>query len=120
MRLNVSAYISFRPGPHTLTQSFEAHLQRRHLIRFAEIGLEAHCDVLPRKVFFFFELEEQLLLLVQLNRTSLRRGTLSLSLSILRVFFIFSHTLESLHLSETNWIWSYWYWSGSAWRSTET
>lgn len=113
------AYIGFCPGPHTLAQPFETHLQRRHLVRLAEIGLEAHCNVLPRKIFLFFELEKQLLLFVQLNRTCLRGGALSLSLPIFRVFFIFSHTLKSLHLSETDWIWGYRHWSRSTWRSTE-
>ena len=109
-------YINFRPGPHTLAQSFETHLQCRHLVRFAEIGLEAHGYVFPRQVFLFLELEEKLLFFVQLNRACLRRGTLSLSLAVLGVFFVLSHAFKGLHLSETNRIWGYWHWSVPAWR----
>ena len=54
---NGVAYISLCPSPHPFPQSLETHLQRWHLIRFAEVGLEAHCDVLPRQILFFFELK---------------------------------------------------------------
>ncbi len=109
-----STYIGLGPRPHTLTQSLETHLKCRHLVRFAEIGLKPHCNVLPWQVLFFFEFQEELFFFVKFHGSRLRWRSLSLLVSVVRVFFLVTHAFQSVHLSKTNWVGRNRHWSMSA------
>lgn len=97
---NGLTYIGLCPSSHPLPQPLESHLERRDLVRFAQVGLKSDGDVLPGKVLLFFELEQQLLFLVEFDRAGLRRCSLPSFLVELGIIFFLAHSFQSVHLSK--------------------